>query len=152
MYRRNCPASDVGVVCSDRSENGKLLKLLKKAKSDDFPETSAREDTCEDDSAEDENEDPLASQKRAAPRLLNELGRLLYRNRGASLQLGDILNYSADAALKQPKEAKDEARRKAARRKKSQKKPSKTNQDATGQLTVSGLRETPFWAIANFRN
>ncbi|XP_019737329.1 uncharacterized protein C3orf20 isoform X2 [Hippocampus comes] len=121
-----------------RSENGKLLKLLKKAKSDDLPETSAREDTCEDDSAEDENEDPLASQKRAAPRLLNELGRLLYRNRGASLQLGDILNYSADAALKQPKEAEDAARRKAARRKKSQKKPSKTNQDATDVAAVPG--------------
>ncbi|XP_051915935.1 uncharacterized protein C3orf20-like isoform X2 [Hippocampus zosterae] len=121
-----------------RSENGKPLKLVKKAKSDDLPETWAREDTCEDDSAEDENEDPLASQKRAAPRLLNELGRLLYRNRGASLQLGDILNYSADAALKQPKEAKDAARRQAARRKKSQKKPSKTNQDATGVAAVAG--------------
>ncbi|XP_077424854.1 uncharacterized protein C3orf20-like isoform X2 [Vanacampus margaritifer] len=119
-----------------RSENGKHLKLLKKIKSDDFPETSTKEETCEDDSAEDENEDPLASQKRAAPRLLNELGRLFYRNRGVSLQVGDILNYTADGALKLHKSDKDAARLKAARRIKSQKKASKTNQDATDDAAI----------------
>ncbi|XP_077373812.1 uncharacterized protein C3orf20-like [Festucalex cinctus] len=114
-----------------RSENGKQLKLLKKIKFEDFPETSTKEETCEDDSAEDENEDPLASQKRAAPRLLNELGRLLYRNRGVCLPAADILNYSADAALKLHKADKDAvARLKAARRKKAQKKAAKAMQDA----------------------
>ncbi|XP_049578332.1 uncharacterized protein [Syngnathus scovelli] len=114
-----------------RAENGKQLKLLKKVKSDCLAETSANEETCEDESTDDESEDPLASQKRAAPRLLNELGRLLHRHRGASLQVGHLLNYSAEAALKPPPPAKDAAPRRAARRKKSPKKSSKANQDAT---------------------
>ncbi|XP_061533006.1 uncharacterized protein C3orf20-like isoform X1 [Phycodurus eques] len=133
-----------------RSENGKQLKLLKKAKSDDLLETSTgtKDETCEDESAEDDTQDPLASQKRAAPRLLNELGRLLYRNRGAALQVADILNYSADAALKQRQSAKDAAaRHKAGRKKKSQKKAAKANQDTTEAAAVpnevSALSPTP---------
>ncbi|XP_057692466.1 uncharacterized protein C3orf20-like isoform X2 [Corythoichthys intestinalis] len=112
-----------------RSENGKLLKLMKKAKTEDLPEIlpGIKEETCEYDSAEDENEDPLANHKRAAPRLLNELGRLLYRTRGAALQAADIFNYSADAALKLS--AKDAARFNAARRRKAQKKTTKTIQE-----------------------
>ncbi|XP_077566723.1 uncharacterized protein C3orf20-like [Stigmatopora nigra] len=112
-----------------RSENGKLLKILKKAKTEELPDilTGVKEEKCEDDSAEDENEDPLAIHKRAAPRLLNELGRLLYRTRGAALQAADIFNYSADTALKLS--AKDAARFNAARRRKAQKKTTKTIQD-----------------------
>ncbi|XP_061139154.1 uncharacterized protein C3orf20-like [Syngnathus typhle] len=114
-----------------RAENGKQLKLLKKVKSDCLAETSANGETCEDESTDDESEDPLASQKRAAPRLLNELGRLLHRHRGASLQVGHLFNYSAEAALKPPPPAKDAAPRRAARRKKSPKKSFKANQDVT---------------------
>ncbi|XP_037109740.1 uncharacterized protein C3orf20-like isoform X1 [Syngnathus acus] len=128
------PRSKKGKVATagkeKRAENGKQLKLLKKVKSDCLAETSANEETCEDESTDDESEDPLASQKRAAPRLLNELGRLLHRHRGASLQVGHLLNYSAEAALKPPP-AKDAAPRRAARRKKSPKKSFKADQDAT---------------------
>ncbi|XP_061698299.1 uncharacterized protein C3orf20-like [Syngnathoides biaculeatus] len=133
-----------------RSENGKQLKFLKKAKSNDLLETSTgvKDETCQDESAEDDAQDPLADRKRAAPRLLNELGRLLHRNRGAAPQAADILNYSADAALKLSKSARDAAgRHKAGRRKKSHKKAAKSNQETTDAAAVpdevSALSPTP---------